>query len=218
MLPKLLNILDIRGGCVYIGTVIRNLIQSISTFDRRLLVKKILFVVLALLLVGSLGVAQELGLKGVGGAIGFVSISPANSTESFSGFALAGHAYLGNLAKDLGFYPEVQYYSTSKDVLGATLKVSDFAINANVHYDIAMEGQLKPFVGAGLGYNSLSSTFNIPGFGTISGSDSRIGINLLAGANYKMNDQMTLFVEPRYVLASDFNHFLVKVGATFAMK
>ena len=213
-----LNILDIRCGCVYIGTVIRNIIQSISTFDRRLLVKKLMLVVVAMMVVGSLGVGQELGLKGVGGSIGFVSISPASSTESFSGFAIAAHAYLGDIAKDLGLFPEIEYFSTSKDVSGVTLKVSDFAINANLHYNIAMEGQVKPYVGAGLGFNSMSYTFNLPFLGTVSASDSRIGINLLAGANYKMNDEMSLFFEPRYVLSSDYNHLLIKVGATFAMK
>ena len=188
-----------------------------------------MFIVIALLLIGSLGVAQELGLKGVGGSLGYVSVSFNNgtSTESLGGLAFAGHAYLGEISKGIGLYPEVQYFSTSKDVSGASWKLSDFAINANVHYAIAMEGQLKPYVGGGLGYNSLSSTVDIPaisaGFFTIPGttytsSTSRIGINLLAGADYKMNDQMSLFIEPRYVLASDFNHFLVKVGATFEMK
>jgi opacity protein-like surface antigen len=81
-----------------------------------------------------------------------------------------------------------------------------------------MEGMLKPYVGAGLGLNFFSFTY--PGFGILSGSESftRLGINLLAGVNYKLNDMLTLVVEPRYVVASDFNTFMIKAGVTYAMK
>jgi opacity protein-like surface antigen len=192
-----------------------------------------LALVAVLLLIGSMGMAQSLGLNEVGGGVGYVSASltgassSGSTTESVGGFVIAVHANLGELAKDLSLVPEIQYWSASKDISGGTWKLSDFAINANVHYNIAMEGAVKPYVGAGLGFNSVSSTvtfpsytvagFTFPGL-TVSGSDTKIGINLLAGANYKMNDKMTLFLEPRYVLMSDFNHFMIKVGASFAMK
>lgn len=190
--------------------------------------KLTLALVAVLLLISSMSTAQSLGLYEVGGGVGYVSTSVtaassgSSSSESIGGFVVAGHANLGELAKDLSLWPEIEYWSASKDISGGTWKVSDFAINANLHYNIAMEGALKPYVGAGLGYNSLSFTYTIalPFFGTFTGSasDSRLGINLLAGANYKMNDNMSLFVEPRYVLASDFNHFMIKVGASFALK
>ena len=119
--------------------------------------------------------------------------------------------------------PDVTYFSVSKDIGGYTWKTSDFAINANVHYNLEMEGSVKPYVGGGLGLNMFS--FSTPTFNFLTGDFSlesqtytRIGINLLVGANYKMNDQMTLFLEPRYVLASDFNNLQIKVGASFALK
>lgn len=195
--------------------------------------KKTLALLAVLFLVGSLGFAQSLGLHEVGGGVGFVSASvtgsgSGSSSESLSGFLIAAHANLGELAKDLTLVPDITYWSTSKDISGLTWKLSDFAINANVHYAIEMEGAVKPYVGAGLGFNSMSSTVALPTYtnpltgqtfgGNVTASDSRIGINILAGANYKMNDQMSLFLEPRYVLASDFNHFQIKVGASWAMK
>jgi opacity protein-like surface antigen len=186
--------------------------------------KRLLAVVVVMLAVTAICSAQ-LAFRGIGGAVGFASISfngGTSSSESLSGFLIAAHADLGEFTKDFVFFPDVEYFSASKDINGGTWKVSDFAINANVHYNIAMEGMLKPYVGAGLGYNSLSTTATItdPFFGTFSAtaSDSRIGINLLAGINYKLNDMLTLVVEPRYVLASDFNHFIVKAGITYAMK
>ena len=184
--------------------------------------KRLLAVAVVMLTITAVSSAQ-LALKGIGGAIGFASISYSGSTGgSQSGFLIGAHADLGEFTKDIEFFPDVQYFSTSKDVSGGTEKISDFAINANVHYNIAMEGMLKPYVGAGLGYNSLSftGTANLGPFGSysVTASDSRIGINLLAGVNYRLNDMLTLVVEPRYVLASDFNHFIVKAGITYAMK
>lgn len=141
-----------------------------------------------------------------------------------SGFLIGAHVDLGEFTKDFSLVPDITYFSASKDLgSGVTVKVSDFAINVNAHYNIAMEGMLKPYVGAGLGYNSFSTT--VPGvqtiFGTIGGgsvTDSRIGINLLAGVNYKLNDMLTVVVEPRYVLVSDYNYFDIKAGVTYALK
>ncbi len=188
--------------------------------------KRLLTVAVVLLSVCTIGSAQ-LALKGVGGAIGYTSVSFAGtSTESLGGFLIAAHADLGEITKDITLVPDITYWGTSKSVEGFDWKVSDFAINVNGHYNFQMEGMLKPYAGAGLGLNFLSSTINLPTvttiFGTYGGSQStsytRLGINLLAGVNYQLNDQLTLLLEPRYVLASDFNHFMIKVGATYALK
>jgi outer membrane protein W len=172
--------------------------------------------------------AQSLGLQQLGGGIGYVSVSAAGpSTENIGGFLIAAHADLGEVTKGITLFPEIEYFSASKDIGGGTWKVSDIAINVNAHYNLEMEGSVKPYVGAGLGFNSFGFDWTTPridyGFGVTSGgtysqSYTRIGINLLVGANYKMNNQITLFLEPRYVLASDFNNFQIKVGASFALK
>jgi len=187
--------------------------------------KRLLAVAVILLTVSAVSSAQ-LALKGIGGALGFVTASlntGGTSSESMSGFAIAAHADLGEFTKDISLVPDVMYWSMSKDISGVTAKFSDFAINANAHYNVAMEGMLKPYVGAGLGINFVSSTVTVPGFlgfggGTLTASDTKIGINLLVGVNYKLNDMLTLVVEPRYVLSSDFNHLLIKAGVTYAMK
>ncbi len=190
--------------------------------------KRLLAVVAIMFAVTAVSSAQ-LAFRGVGGAIGFASISynAGTSTESMSGFLIAAHADLGEFAKDFTLVPDVEYVSTSKDVNGGTWKVSDFAINANAHYNIAMEGMLKPYVGAGLGINFFSTTaeatVNYGPFGgtqtfSATASATRIGINLLAGINYKLSDMLTLVVEPRYVIASDLNNFQIKAGVTYAMK
>ncbi len=195
--------------------------------------KKIYAIAAATALISSLSFGQ-LGLHDIGGGVGYASVSFTNagsSSQSLGGFLLAAHANLGDLAKDLNLVPDIEYLSTSTTVNGGTWKVSDFAINANVHYNFEMEGMIKPYVGAGLGLDFFSTTasatipgYTIPGFGSVpsqtvsaTGSATRLGINLLVGANYKLNDKMTLFLEPRYVIASDLDNFQIKVGVTWAL-
>jgi opacity protein-like surface antigen len=189
--------------------------------------KKIFAVAAVTALVTSLSFAQQLGLHDIGGGIGYVSVSfNSTSDQTLGGFLIAAHANLGELAKDLTLVPDIQYFSTSKDVDGGTWKVSNFGINANVHYNFEMEGMVKPYVGAGLGLNFLSTTYSASHFNpftgitqteSLTGSDTRLGINLLVGANYKLNDKMTLLLEPRYVIASDFDNLQIKAGVTWAL-
>ncbi|MGA7162265.1 MAG: outer membrane beta-barrel protein [Bacteroidota bacterium] len=194
--------------------------------------KKIFAVVVALVLTTSLGFGQ-LALHDIGGGIGYTSVSftsAGSSSQSLGGFLIAAHANLGELTKDLTLVPDIEYFSTSATVNGGTWKVGDFGINANVHYNIEMEGMVKPYAGAGLGLNFFSTTASASGpaynpatqqFYTttysVTGSLTRLGINLFVGGNYKLNDKMTLFLEPRYVIASDVDNFQIKVGVTWAM-
>jgi len=196
--------------------------------------KRLLTLAVVMITVSAVSTAQ-LALKGIGGGIGYASFSSdVNGSETMSGFLIAAHADLGEFTKGFVFFPDITYASTSKSVEGGTLKLSDFAINVNAHYNIEMQGMLKPYVGAGLGYNSFTSTATgttpaviDPFTGTViypaqtytgSVSYSRLGINLLAGVNYPLNDMLTLVVEPRYTIESDFNNFQIKVGVTYAMK
>jgi opacity protein-like surface antigen len=185
--------------------------------------KKMFTLVVAMTLCSAMSFAQGLGLHGVGGSVGYVSVSGngGSSTESMGGIVLAAHADLGEITPGFQLVPELQYWSVSKDFgNNITWKFSDFAINANVRYAIKMDGSMKPFVGAGLGFNFYSMTTESPvvnyGFGysyggSVSTSATRIGINLIGGANFAMGN-LTITPELRYVLASDINHFVIKVG------
>jgi opacity protein-like surface antigen len=187
--------------------------------------KRYISIALLILLVASLGSAQGIGFKGVGGGLGYtsVSFSSLTETESLGGFAIFGHAYLGEIAQNIGLYPDVTYFSASKDFGGGVdWLVGDFAINANAHYNISAPGKVLPYVGAGLGINFLSSTvkMSIPFFGMTetSSSTTRFGINVLGGAEYALSSNLSVLGEARYVIASDFNHFQIRAGVTYALK
>ena len=187
--------------------------------------KRIILIATLTLLIVAIGSAQQIGLKGVGGGLGFtsVSFSSGTETESLSGLSLSGHAYLGDVAQNIGLYPEVVYWSASKDLgSGFDWSVSDFAINANAHYRLSTQGNVQPYVGAGLGLNFLSSTvkMSLPFFGTteVSSSVTRLGINILGGAEYSLNSDLSVVADARYVIASDFNHFMIRAGVMYALK
>lgn len=180
---------------------------------------------LSILLVAGVAAAQGIGFRGVGGGIGYTSVSFSSGaqTESLGGLALFGHANLGEVAKGISLHPEVMYWGVSKDFgSGVEWSISDFAINANAHYNLGTPDKVMPYVGAGLGLNFLSSTvkMNIPFFGTMDVSESvtRLGINVLGGAEYPLSSNLSAMAEARYVIASDFNHFQIRAGVTYALK
>lgn len=186
----------------------------------------VLFAILAAYI--SLSNAQGLGFKGIGAAVGYTSVSFNSSgvSETLPGFAISAHANLGEITNQLSLFPEIQYFTTSKDFTNpdlpnttATWKLSDFAININAHYDLTAGGSFVPYIGAGVGYNMLSSDVTVTGniTGSASSTDTRFGINILAGANFMVSPMIMVFLEPRYVLASDVNHLIVKAGVTFSL-
>ena len=171
----------------------------------------------ALVVLSSVTFAQ-LGLNAIGVGAGFVSVS----NDVGSGLLLGAGADLGELSKGLHLRPDVGYWSVSKTAGGVEVKSSDFSINANVIYQIPSGGQMSPFyLGGGLGLNMVTAEAAVTFLGTSiksSASNSRIGINLLAGAGVPIGPKMMLHGEARYVLVSDFNHFGIMAGIAFLLK
>ncbi|MBI4418155.1 MAG: porin family protein [Ignavibacteriales bacterium] len=191
--------------------------------------KQALLVAMLVFCVAGVATAQ-IGLKSIGGGVGYIGASfegvDANgnpTTETLGGFAIGVGANLGELTPGLYLMPEIGYWTTSKDFgQDVSWSLSNFAINGNVHYRFP-SGAVTPYVGGGLGINFVSSTVKvptvtIPGFGTFGGetkgSETRLGINLLGGASYALNPSMSIGGQFRYVIASDFNHFMIL--ATFS--
>ena len=183
--------------------------------------KRIMLLVALVALVAVVGNAQQIGLKGIGGEVGYNSFSFAS--ESFGGFVVGAVADLGEVSPGIALYPSATYASASKSFPGGDWKVSDLAINANVKYAFK-GGNITPYVGAGLGLNFVSTTVTTPSYslfgttygGSITGSDTKIGINLLAGAQMPVGS-MTGFVQAGYNLVSDVNHLQIVAGVMVPM-
>ena len=178
--------------------------------------KRIMLLVALVALVAVIGNAQQIGLKGIGGEVGYNSFSFAS--ESFGGFVVGAVADLGEVTPGLGLYPSVTYASASKTFTGGDWKVSDFAINANVKYAFK-GGNITPYVGGGLGINFVSTTTVISYYGysaSGTGSDTKFGINLLGGVQMPISN-MTGFLQANYNIVTDVSHFQIMAGLMVPM-
>ena len=175
-------------------------------------------IALSILVVG-IAFGQNIGFYGIGGGLGFTSVS--TSGEALSGLSFHARAELGEIIENLYIVPEISYWSVSKDfgddILGGNYEwsFSDFAINANVQYRFEMEGSIVPYAGGGLGLNFVSSTVEVPFFGKVSGSDTKIGLNLLGGAHMNLEGNIKPYAEFRYVVVSTMNHFMLMAGVVY---
>ena len=174
----------------------------------------------------SVSPAQQIRVRGVGGGIGYtsISLSSGRTSQTLDGFAISAHADLGEITSGIRLYPELLYFHTSKDLGGGvTQSVNDVAISANGHVGIRLQGKFTPYVGAGLGVNFLGNSTETTDQrrGTTKGvtnSETRFGLNLLGGADYTVNSRLKIGGELRYVLASDFNHVIIRATATYALR
>jgi opacity protein-like surface antigen len=124
-------------------------------------------------------------------------------------------------------------YATNSMIRNANQPVNDgapinctattFAAILNGYYDIDMGGQIKPFVGAGIGFAST----NLKGEGKDWGSASGLTYQLLAGVGYAISDRQDIYLQYKYVNApatyvinntansTDFSYGSVEFGTKF---
>ncbi|MCI0556095.1 MAG: outer membrane beta-barrel protein [Anaerolineae bacterium] len=175
--------------------------------------KKFLFTIALVCIVSTVSFAQ-LGLYSIGAGVGYVSV--ANDIGGGIGFG-AG-ANLGEIAPGFSLRPEIGYWSVSNDQFGVDVTTSDFIINGNVIYSFMNGMEKSPFyAGAGLGLNFVSAEVSAFGF-TASGSETRLGINLLGGAVFPVSPQIMLGGEARYVIVSDFGHFGIQAVIVYTLQ
>ncbi len=189
--------------------------------------KYVAIVTMVLLVLFSFSFSQSsIGFKGIGGHLSMndPSVNGAGEADPGFGIGFGANANLGEIVPGLFIIPEINYWSSSKTVESIEYKVSDFQINANVHYFIAKMFQ-GFFVGGGLGLNMVSAevtipSYDIPGIGTFGGgtassSDTKIGINLEAGWRQPFSPNLNGFAMVRYQLISDMNTLSILAGVTF---
>ncbi len=97
---------------------------------------------------------------------------------------------------------------------------SNIPIMGLINYQFNTEG-LIPFVGAELGLNMLSSSYNIFGFSG-SSSSTEFGINILAGVEKRFNENLSWRVNAKYniIMASGSNltYLGINAGVMYHLK
>lgn len=137
--------------------------------------------------------ASAFSLTGFGGKLGY--LTPENRDGTL---AVGGHMEFEQSGSRVHLIPNVMYWKTDG--------LSDLSANADLYYHFVREGLVTPYVGAGLGLNSLHS-------GPSSRSDTKLGLNLVGGFRFPA-PTVHYFVEGRYT-ASELSQFAILGGITF---
>lgn len=159
--------------------------------------------------------------------ISFLSIGTHAQEETRIGGFLAYGSEIENIGiganaefpiiENLTIAPSLIYYFP-KEQYG--IKMSWFEINANVNYYLLSQENLGVYGMGGLNFSSVKVTYDFDdvwGFGDNSSStDSRIGLNLGAGANLTINAGLIPFAEMKYVII-DGGQFVAAAGVRFKL-
>jgi len=92
------------------------------------------------------------------------------------------------------------------------------SLMGNALVDLDMVGPVQPYIGAGVGLAKVDLNGASPfGGSTVNGSDTVGALQLLAGASFRLNEQVDLFTDYRYFTTGDAD-FTTAAGTATSMK
>lgn len=166
--------------------------------------------------------AQEIGLKGIGGKIGY--IMPDGAIENTIGFGL--QADLGQYNENISLAGYVDYWGKNYNVgTNYDWSWSVISIAAIGKYGFEAMGNFKPFAGAGLGLDiaSWESNYTGPtnGFGVYadpssSASDTDFAIHFVGGATMELSPTLDGIGEVKYTIGGA-DYFGIYVGVMYKL-
>ena len=161
---------------------------------------------------------SDLGLKGLGGAIGFVS--PEDFDGTFTIGVLADH---GTITPNIGLESHIDYWSQSESAFGVEASVSDIALGARGKYYFPVaHPTIRPFAGAGLGLHFVHAEVTIPAqFGfpemTTEDSSTKLGLDLGGGMAMDLNPKTDFLAEMWFGIVEDVSTFSLRAGLCFKL-
>ena len=165
-----------------------------------------------------------LGATGVNYPIRFPEVQNYSQTEIKSAFLIDMRfdfeTYLG-----LRFSPSAQWWSWGEFPefgSGETENsISGLDVNFDIHYFLSKGKRFSPYVGTGLGLHLTYSESQFPynlfediALVVTSITEYRFkrGVNIMAGSDIRINDNVTLFGEIRYDYAHELNQIKFLIG------
>jgi hypothetical protein len=160
---------------------------------------------------------MELGLRAIGGSLGFVSPDNVDGT-----FTLGIFADCGRITPNIALEPRIDYWSKSQGAFGSEASIRDVSLGVRGKYLFESSNpKLQPFAGAGLSMHFLHSEVNIsdPGFPAMSASasDTKLGLDLGGGIATPIGPRSAFLGEAWYSIVSDFSQFSMKAGLSYRL-
>ncbi len=131
--------------------------------------------------------AAQIGFKGVGAHLGYVDAEGIDGTIMFG-----GHVNLGEIIPGLSLVPSVDYWKKSASELGIDVDFSQLSVNANVAYALPVGESINVMAVGGIAWVRVKASVSVSGFGSASGTDSGIGLNLGGIVSVPVSDNLSV--------------------------
>jgi opacity protein-like surface antigen len=161
---------------------------------------------------------SDLGLKRIGGALGYVS------PENLDGvLGLGAFADWGTIAPRIGLESRLDYWSHSEESFGAKASIHDVIFGARAKYMFEVANpRIQPFAGGGLALHFLGAKVETPAMGGLpamsaSSSDTKLGVDLGGGISSPINPSLDFLGEAWYGIVSDVSQLSLRVGLSYRM-
>jgi len=185
------------------------------------------FVCLAAIGIGTSAIAADDLYAGAGLGLVKGPSSTANGTSGGTvkfdtgnmGVAFFGGRFQNN---DINWRGEAEIARRALDLstvsgTAATGEALVTSLMGNALVDLDMVGPVQPYIGAGVGLAKVELDGASPfGGSTVNGSDTVGALQLLAGASYRLNEQVDLFTDYRYFATQDAD-FTTAAGTATSM-
>jgi opacity protein-like surface antigen len=160
---------------------------------------------------------MNLGLRAIGGSLGFVS--PENSDGTYT---LGAFADCGRITPNIMLEPHLDYWSKSEESFGAKASIRDVILGAHAKYMFeTTSSSLQPFLGAGLGLHFLhaEATIPVPGFPSQNAEDSstKLGLDIGGGVSTPIGLRSNLGGDVWYGIVSDVSQFSMRLGMSYRL-
>jgi opacity protein-like surface antigen len=169
--------------------------------------------------------ASDVGLKGVGVDLGYVSPENLDGTLGFGAFA-----DLGTLSPKVGLSTHLGYWSKSEGdpIVQTDVSIRDLSLTTRARYLFTVSNpKFQPYAGGGLGLHFLKATVSIPDFDLgggfiipgmeFSDSSTKLGVDLGGGFVSPVGKGTDLYGDMWYTMVEDFSQFSMKVGLAWRL-
>ncbi len=124
--------------------------------------------------------------------------------------------YRGGLPPYVSVNGRVSGYGSYRDQIGLALASASVLVRLSTPDLVGGKLGLKPYVSAGPSFNFQYSWADLDDFGTVSEHETSTTASVFVGADFFSASRVSLFIEARQTLPSDFTFDYVLVGLKYA--
>lgn len=140
-----------------------------------------------------------------------ITLDVGDISDAFGGdFAIGADVRINPASLPVKGSGAFDFYFAEEDI-------TVFTIDLNVLYPFGIDNEVfTPYAGGGIGITRVSIDVDT-GFGTFSGDDTDVGLNLVGGAEFNLESSLTPFVQGQFTVGGDADRFGITGGVLFTL-